>query len=85
MDGELGNDSAEAAGDFFREREIFLREELGMARTEHCDGSAVCGDGGFMGGGVDATGEAGDDRETGLCELVGQFFSRLRAIVCCSP
>ena len=52
-----------------------------MARAQHGDRSPVCGDGCFVGGGVDAAGEAGDDGETGLRELVGQLFSRLRAIV----
>ena len=80
MQRKLRNHCAEAAGDFFSECEIFLGKKLRQARTYHCDGAAIRGHGGLVGGGVDSTRQPGDDGEASLCDLVGKFLGSLRAV-----
>ena len=81
MKWEFRNDGAVAVGDLFSEGEIFGRIELHQTGTEDAYGAAFGGDGSFVGGGVDAAGETGDDGESGSGELVGELcgWSRVRS------
>ncbi len=78
--GELGDDGARG-GNFFGEGLVFRRVELEEAAAEDGDGAALRGEGGLVGGGVDAPGEAADNRNAGVGELVGEFFRGVRSVM----
>ena len=73
--------TAPSGGDFFRERQVFRRIELGQSRADHRDGPASRRHRRLVGRRIDSPGQAGDDGEPGLRELIGQLLGRVRAVM----
>lgn len=79
VDGVFADDGA-VGGDAFCEGCVFWWVEFGVAGADDGDGAAFGGECAFVGGGVDAAGEAADDGVAAEGELVGDFFGGVESV-----